>query len=102
MKKILCLACALLICSAFTAFAACTGEDFQKEVMSMKTTMSAFGQDADKMAKVAAAMEQYNQELGEFAELVQSASADPQKVQAMLDRGCDLYSKINKTLAELK
>jgi hypothetical protein len=102
MKKLLCLACALLISSASAAFAACTGEEFAKEVAIMQENVAELAKDAGKMEKATAAMEQYNRELAEFAELAQSAAADPQKVQSMLDRGCDLYSRINKTLVEFK
>ena len=102
-KKALLFAVAMLLAGGAFAKAGCTAEDFQKEVMAMQTTMTELSKDSDKLAKANADLEKkYNDEIMEFAKFAQSAAGDKVKAQEMLDKGCDLYSRMNKTLNEYK
>ena len=71
MKKLILAVCMCMFLSVPVAYAACTAQDFQKEVM-------------------------------EFAKMAQTAAGDPAKSQEMLDKGCDLYGRMNKRLNEFK
>ena len=103
MLKKLCLACAFVVLSASTAFAACTIEEFQKEVTDMQGHMTALSQDQAKFQKVNEEFEKlFSAELMEFAQFAQTAAGDPAKQQEMLDKGCDLYGRMNKKLEEYK
>jgi uncharacterized protein HemX len=103
MKKIVCLACALIILSASVVFGACTAEDFQKELVAMQATMAALDAGADKTQQISDELEKsFGSEMEEFALLVQEAATDAAKKQPMLDKGCDLYHRINAKLNELK
>jgi NADP-dependent 3-hydroxy acid dehydrogenase YdfG len=103
MKKILCMACAVVILSASSAFGACTAEDFQKEVLAMQTSLVALANTPEKLAEVNAALEkEFNPEVLEFSQLAQNANGDAVKTQEMLDKGCDLYSRMNKKIDSLK
>ena len=98
-KKALLLAVAMLLVGGTFAKAGCTAEDFQKEVLAMQATMTELSKDSDKLGRANAEVEkQYKDELLEFAKLAQSFGGDQSKAQEMLDKGCDLYSRMNKTL----
>ena len=102
-KKALLLAIALVLFGGAFVKAACTPEEFQKELVSMQATMAEVTKDADKFAKANAAFEEkYSAEIMELAQLTQAAAGDPSKTQEMLDKGCDLYRKMNETLNEYK
>ena len=102
-KKTLLFAVAMLLAGGTFAKAGCTAEDFQKEVVAMQATMTELSKNSDKATKANAEIEKkYNDELMEFMKFAQTAAGDTAKAQEVLDKGCDLYSKINKTLNEYK
>jgi DNA topoisomerase IA len=103
MKKIVCFAGALLFFFAAESFAACTVEDFQKELATMEEAMTKVGQDPEKQAAMVAMFQKdYHAEIMEFQQLMSSTGGDQEKLQAAFDKGCDLYSRINKKLAEMQ
>jgi hypothetical protein len=93
----------MVLLFAAEAFGACTVEDFQKELNSMQASVAELAKDTDKYAKVGNMIEQeYKAELEAFAKMTSEAAGDAQKAQAMLDKGCDLYARINKSLEAFK
>ena len=103
MKKLVLSVCAFIILFASNAFGACTAEEFQKEVMAMQTTLAELSKDSDKFAKINAEMEaQFKNEILGFAQFAQGAAGDPAKAQEMLDKGCDLYGRMNTYLKSQK
>ena len=102
-KKALLFAVAMLFASGVFAKAGCTAEEFQKEAMAMQAVMTELSKNPEKFAKANAEFEKtYSDEMMEFAKFAQSAAADPAKAQEVLDKGCDLYGRMNKTLNEYK
>ena len=104
MKKLLIAVCAVFILSMpVAANAACTAQEFQKEVMDMQNSMTELSKTPDKMAKANEAIEkEYQTEIMDFAKMAQESAGDPAKAQAMLDKGCDLYGRMNKRINEFK
>ena len=102
MKKLVLAACMCMFLSVPMAYAACTAQDFQKEVMDLQTNMTELSKDPAKGAKASEALEEFQAEAMEFAKMAQAASGDPAKAQEMLDKGCDLYGRMNKRLNEFK
>ena len=104
MKKLLIAVCAVFILSMpVAANAACTAQEFQKEVMDMQNSMTELSKTPDKMAKANEAIEkEYKDEIMDFAKMAQESAGDAAKAQAMLDKGCDLYGRMNKRINEFK
>ena len=103
LRKILIVSALMVFCSGAIAQAACTPEEFQNEVMGMQNSIVEFSKDANKLTEVNAVIEkEFSKEIMEFAQMSQSAAADPNKAQEIMDRGCDLYGRINKRLADFK
>ena len=102
-KKSFLLAVIMVLGMGAFAKAACSPQDFQKEVMAMQTTMTEMSKDPEKFAKINEEFEKmFSPELMEFAKMAQGAAGDPTKTQEMLDKGCDLYGRMNKMLNENK
>ena len=104
MKKLLLAICAVfLLAMPVAANAACTAQEFQKEVADMQNSMTELSKTPDKMNKANEAIEkEYQTEIMDFAKMAQESAGDPAKVQTMLDKGCDLYGRMNKRLNEFK
>ena len=104
MKKLLLVICAVfLLASPVVANAACTAQEFQKEVMDLQTNLTELSKDQSKVLKANEAIEkEFNTEVMEFAKFAQTAAGDASKTQEMLDKGCDLYGRMNKRLQEFR
>ena len=103
MKKLVLAVCMCLFLSVPAAWSACTAQEFQKVMAEMEATMGALSKDGAKMDAANAAIEkEFEAEAMEFGQMAQSAGGDPAKTQAVLDKGCDLYGRINKRLNEFK
>ena len=103
MKKLVLAACMCVFLSVPAAYGACTAQDFQKEVMDLQTNMTELSKDPAKVAQANEALEkEFQAEVMEFAKMAQNAAGDPAKAQEMLDKGCDLYGRMNKRLNEFK
>jgi hypothetical protein len=97
--------CALAVFQVSSAFAACTAEQFQQELVSMQQSMAEVGKDQDKMSKLSAELESlFADELKEFTAMTQEVNGKPtpEGAQALLDKGCELYKKMNVKIAEFK
>ena len=103
MKKLILAVCVCMFLSVPVAYATCTAQDFQKEVMDLQTNMTELSKDPAKVAEANEALEkEFQAEVMEFAKMAQNAAGDPAKAQEMLDKGCDLYGRMNKRLNEFK
>ena len=102
-KKILLASALMVLCSGAFAEAACTPEEFQQEIMGMQNSIIEFSKDEAKLIEVNAAIEkEFNAEIMEFAQMSQGVGTDAGKAQELMDKGCDLYRRINARLAGFK
>lgn len=106
MKKLLCLAIAMLLFSASAAFSKCTPEEFQKMLVEMQTSLQEISKkDASKLQELNKEMEAlFTADLKELEGMTKDAasSQDATKAQALLDKSCVLYKKINEKINEYK
>ena len=105
-KKFVLLVVAMVMFSAGNGYSACTLEEFQSELMKMQQGLTEVAKNAPE--KLTALNEEMEKLFGEDMKELEAMAAAPEahrsqeKQQALIEKSCELYKKINVKIDEFK